>query len=262
MIGVRVQRLALTAGGKRLHDDEARARAIAAEYGLPFVERQDKEPLEPHLLRFEGIFVWERTGLTLWSREGKVRWSEGVAHLRLERLDAGEGGDDHFLRHSELREGDALLDCTLGLAQDALVAARIVGSKGRVVGVEKSRALYVLTTEGLATHDVGPLSARIETVNADAAELLAAQPAKSFDVVSFDPMHERPGRSQPSFEGLRAWADYSELNAQMLEQARRVARRRVVVKGSRYSRDLKKLGLVAQPVARASSTVWAKLDPL
>lgn len=253
--------LALSVASKPGDGDEERARAIAAEYALPFIERGHKQPLEPWLLRYDGVFVSARNGLTLWSRAGELRWAEGLAHLRIQRIDDGEGGDDQLLRHSELVAGESVLDCTLGLAQDALVAARAVGPTGRVVGVEKSRALFVLTTEGLAGHEPGPRACRVETVFSDAVEYLASRPAKSFDVVLFDPMHERPGKAQPAFEGLRAWAEYDELTAETIEAAKRVARRLVLVKGSRYSQDLKKLGLTAERPGHASTVVWAKVLP-
>lgn len=253
--------LALTVANKPGEGDADRARAVAAEYGLPFLERERGQPLEQWIQRYDGVFVWARNGLTLWSRDGQLRWSEGVAHLRVERIDDGDGEDDHFLRHARLRPGDAVLDCTLGVAQDALVAARAVGPTGRVVGVEKSLALYVLTTEGLATHDPGLHSTRVEVVHADSAEFLQAQAAKSFDVVVFDPMHERPAKAQPQFHGMRAWADHAELTAEMISAARRVARRRVLVKGSRYSQDLKKLGLSALPSPPSSSAIWAVVEP-
>lgn len=253
--------LALTVANKPGEGDAERARAVAAEYGLPFLERERGQPLDPWIKRYDGIFVWARNGLTLWSRDGQLRWSEGVAHLRVERIDDGEGDDDQFLKHAQLRAGDAVLDCTLGVAQDALVAARAVGPRGRVVGVEKSRALYVLTTEGLATHDPGLHSTRVEVVHADAADFLQAQAAKSYDVVVFDPMHERPAKAQPQFHGMRAWADYGELTAELVAAARRVARRRVLVKGSRYSQDLKKLSLTPLPSSLSSSAIWAAVDP-
>ena len=247
--------LVVTVANKPGEGDEARAKAVAERYDLPFVPRGFGKALEPILAGHDGVFVSARDGLTLWSKAGKLRWAEGMAHLRIERLDAGEGGDDQFLKHAQLRPGESILDCTLGLAQDALVAARVVGPSGRVVGLEKSRALFILTTEGLASH-----GAAIETIHADAATYLSTLPERSFDVVYFDPMHERPGRAQPSFEGLRAWADYAELTRETVEAARRVARRLVLVKGSRYSKDLRKLGLEAEKPAHSSTVIWARVD--
>lgn len=241
--------------------DEQRARELAARHGLQFVPRKWKEPMESLLERHPLVFVPARNGLTLWSKEGTLRWALGMAHLRLMRFEEGDR-TDQFLRHAELREGDRVLDCTLGLAQDALLAARVVGQKGAVVGVEKSLPLFVLTSEGLRTHAFPEKSARIEVVHADAAEFLRAQPAKSFDVVIFDPMFEKPQKSQPQFDGLRRFADYAPLTPEMIADAQRVARRHVLVKGARYSNDLKKLGLAHERAPHAASVVWARVAAL
>jgi 16S rRNA (guanine1516-N2)-methyltransferase len=198
--------------------------------------------------------VIERGRVSLWDRQGPLRFHEGMAALRIKRIDAGET-DDTFVRVAELRAGDQLLDCTLGLAQDALVAARVVGPEGRVVGVEKSRPLALIASEGLAG-----IGSRIEVVHGDALEHLRRLPSKSFDIVYFDPMFEKPRKAQPSFEVLRRHADHSPVTPEHLEEAKRVARRSVVVKGAKYSQDLRKLGLTALALSRFSDVAWARID--
>ncbi len=206
----------------------------------------------------EAFLVFDSEGVVLRHGEGALRFTPGMAHLRVKRISAGEQ-DDFLLRFSELRPADAVLDCTLGLAGDALVAARAVGEQGRVVGLEKSLAIYAVVSEGLAAHAYAPGSCRIEPVHADAAAYLGQLPPASFDVVLFDPMFERPRRASPTFELLRRFADYAPLTPEMLESARRVARRWVVVKGSRYSTDLKKLGLRPEAPPRHATVVWARV---
>jgi 16S rRNA (guanine1516-N2)-methyltransferase len=227
-----------------------RARAAATRWGVPFARREPFERLWP---RFEALLVFGRDGVTLWDREGRLRWSPGIAALRLQRIEAG-ALDDTFLRVTELRSGESILDCTLGLGQDALVAAHAVGPKGRVVGLEKSLPLYAVVSEGIRGH---PLGRRIEPVHADAAQWLATQARGAFDVVFFDPMFTRTRGSSGDFATLRRFADHSPLTGTMLEHARRVARRAVVVKGARYSQDLSKLGLRPQLSRRFASVDWA-----
>ena len=96
---------------------------------------------------------------------------------------------------------------------------------------------------------------------ADAAAYLARAEDHSFDVVLFDPMFGRPRKSSAAFAAMRRHADHSPLTAAMLEDARRVARRRVVVKGSRYSSDFKALGLLAAPARPNATVLWATLPP-
>jgi 16S rRNA (guanine1516-N2)-methyltransferase len=253
--------LAVTTSGQPLPALEARARERAQAWGLPFHPRPARSPLAPLLATVADAFlVFGRDGVTLWDAQGHFGFHPGLAHLRLQRLAAGEG--DTLVRMADLREGDAVLDCTLGLAQDALVAARAVGPRGRVVGVEKSLALHAVVSEGLRRQ--GPLAdaCPVEPVHADAHTFLCAQGPRSFDVVLFDPMFAKARPSQPSFEVLRRHAEHARLAPETLEEARRVARRWVVVKGARYTDDLSRLGLAPLPGSRFASVAWARTPAL
>lgn len=253
--------LAVTTSGKPEDTVVARAHAAARQWGLPFIPRRKKEPLGPLLeSAAEAFIVFERESVSLWDREGSFSFNPGMAHLRRLRILSGQvGGDDALVRVAGLRAGDQFLDCTLGLGQDALVAALVVGPSGRVVGLEKSLALHAVVSEGLNAYDYGPDSARVEPVLADAHAYLRALPSGSFDVVFFDPMFEKPKKSQPSFEMLRRFAEHAPLTPETLAEARRVARRWVVVKGSKYSDDLTKLGLEAEPGSRYTSVIWGRV---
>ncbi|MDQ3264221.1 MAG: class I SAM-dependent methyltransferase [Myxococcota bacterium] len=255
-------RLAVTTSASVSPALERSARSAAQGWGLPFVVRRPKEALEKLLaLHAEAFLVCERQRVTLADGEGSIHFHPGLAHLRIKGLDGGDPNDT-FGRITGLSQGESILDCTLGLAQDALMAARLVGPTGRVVAVERSLSLYAVMSAGLAHHDPGPRSARVTPVYAEAGEFLRQQPDRSFDVVYFDPMFEKPRAAQPSFELLRRHADYSPLTPEVLQEARRVARRLVVVKGSRFSQDLKKLGLTPVVLSRSASIAWGKLDPL
>ena len=252
-------RLRVTISGAPEAGVLAEARAAAARLGLPFVERRAKAPLH-RLLEGDrdALLVFERDHVSLWDREGHFRWSPGMATLRLLAFERGD--EDNLVSAALLREGESLLDCTLGLGQDALVASRAVGPKGRVVGVEKSPALHAVVSCGLRRLGPLPGACVIETVCADAGGVLASAAPSSFDVVLFDPMFGRPGKAQPAFEMLRRHADHSPLTPELLEAAKRVARRAVVVKGAKYSDDLRKLGLTALPTRRYSVLSWARVD--
>ncbi len=255
--------LAVTTNGVVPPEVVRRARQAAKRWGLPYVERRRKAPLWPLLEKVaEAFLVFSKVDVVLWDGAGSLGFQPGIAHLRVKRLDAGVMDEDTFLRVTELKPGEAVLDCTLGLAQDGLVAARAVGPEGRVVGLEKSLALYAVMSEGLDAYDFGPRSSRIDVRHEDAAAFLARQPTGSFDVVVFDPMFERPAKAQPSFEVLRRFADHTPLTEEMLAEARRVARRLVAVKASKHSGDFARLGLTPVPLSRYASVAWARVPAL
>ena len=250
--------LAVTTSAKPTPQSLAQAEAASRQWGVPLFLRRHKRGMSEWLEeRADALLIFGHDGVTLWDREGHHGFHGGMAHLRRMRLAAGE--PDTFVRVAELRKGDAVLDCTLGLGQDALVASLAVGPQGRVVGVEKSLPLAALAAEGLKLYELGPDSCRIEVVHADAHEYLRTLPSRSFDVVVFDPMFAKPRKAQPGFDVLRRFADHAPLTPEALQEARRVARRWVVVKGARYTDDLKKLGLTPQPGSRYKEVAWGRV---
>jgi len=239
-----------------------RAKAAAQELQAPYLERQHKVPLESWLGSVaERLVVFEADAVSLVDAEGTLRFSPGLAHLRIKQLDRGVQ-EDMLVRHARLEPGDAVLDCTVGLAADAQVAARLVGPGGSVTALEKSPALYLLVRHGLGLLRRHPQSAAIQVLHADATEYLRQAATGSFDVVLIDPMFARTRKSSAAFEALRRHADYSELTAEMVREAQRVARKAVVIKASRYSSDLKKLGIRAEPARPGATVLWARLPAL
>lgn len=240
----------------------ARAERAAREAGVEYVARHHKLPLKMLLAEHaDALVVFEADAVSLVDAQGTLRFSPGLGHLRVKQLDAGVQ-EDMLLRVGQLREGERVLDCTLGLGADAQVAARLVGPTGAVTALEKSPALYLLVRYGLEGLPRHPRMAGIQVVHADAAEYLRAQPPGAFDVVLIDPMFERKRKSSAAFETLRRHADYAPLTRETVAEAQRVARRVVVLKGSRYSRDFKKLGIQPEPARPNATVLWARLPGL
>jgi hypothetical protein len=92
--------------------------------------------------------------------------------------------------------------------------------------------------------------------------VLRAMPPGSVDVVLFDPMFGRALAAQPGFDMLRRLADPSPLTTQVLTEARRVARRVVLIKSARYSAALRSLGLRPEWASRSAPVVWARVAAL
>lgn len=253
--------LAVTTSAQPRKELISRAQAAARAWSVPFIPRRAGEGIADWLgTRAEALLIFGHDGVTLWDKEGHHGFHAGMAHLRRRRLAEGDTSDT-FVRMTELRKGDAVLDCTLGLGQDALVASLAVGPTGRVVGLEKSLALYGLASAGLEQYELGPDSCRVEVLHADAREYLRTLPARSFDVVFFDPMFSKPRKAQPGFDVLRRFADHAPLTPETLDEGRRVARRWVVVKGSKHSDDLRKLGITQESGSRYTDVIWGRISP-
>ncbi|WP_242339836.1 MULTISPECIES: class I SAM-dependent methyltransferase [Anaeromyxobacter] len=260
-------KLAVTTPLRPSPAEEASARAAAARHGLLFCARGNRSL---DAVRAE---AGADALLVLSARHAALRvdgaehvWSPGMGALRAKRVAAAARGEDAgppdpFLAAADVRPGDAILDCTLGLGADALVAAVAVGPDGRVVGLEASPALAAWVAEGLARH-ADPAARRIEVRPEEHAVALAALPPRSFDVVVFDPMF-RHARAEPGgFDLVRRLAEGRPLAPDAILAARRVARRWVVVKDGAPGWDLARLGLVPLPSARGAHRYYARLGGL
>ena len=146
------------------------------------------------------------------------------------------GGSDHFLSAVDLSPGETLLDCTLGFASESALASLALGETGKVVGLESEPVLAEITRRGLQTFVLrsAPLTAalrRIEVITADNHLYLEFCETNAFDVVYFDPFFdERLSGSEASISPLFVFGNPTPLSPDAVEDARRVARRRVVIK--------------------------------
>lgn len=249
--------LAVALSGSTDASLRAEAEACAARWGLPLLLRERKAPLHGLLARAKVLVVFAEDAVSLRDSHGQARGGAGLAALRLKEIAKGRA-DDPLQRVGELAPGEQVFDATLGFAQDARVAARLVGPGGAVLGVESSLPLAVLSDATLRREGSIAASAPIEVRHADSGAVLRAMLPGSVDVVLFDPMFGRALSAQPGFEMLRRLADPSALTPEMLAEARRVARRVVLIKSARYSPALRSLGLKPEWASRSAPVVWAR----
>ena len=146
-----------------------------------------------------------------------------------------------------LQPGMQVLDCTLGLGADAIVASFAVGDGGSVTGLEASPLIAAVVGYGLAhfvaeNYPIQEAMRRIQTVQTDYLAYLKAQPDASVDVVYFDPMFRHPLRESVQLAPLRTSADHRPVSLGAMEEAKRVARQRVVLKENSRSLEFARLG--------------------
>ncbi|MEL7368782.1 MAG: class I SAM-dependent methyltransferase, partial [Myxococcota bacterium] len=202
----------------------ARAADVASRCGAPFVERASLEQLKQ---RADCLYIVGRKEEFLYGAAGRFVAGEGL--LKLKRLD----GLAHPLIRAVAPEDTAtrtVFDGTLGGAQDALHLAFMAGLT--IDGVDASPALVCLVEDFLrrAADRWGDAAGRVRPKIGDSAQVLRTLPNDAYDVVYFDPMFDRAMPSQPDFQVLRQLAHLAPLSNEMLTEAVRVARQRVVVK--------------------------------
>ena len=215
------------------------AKAMAAQLGVAYVERPHNQVLEAFMAAqgLAAVIVLEKDGPRIHSEHGTFAYHPGMAEIRVQQL--LRGAPDHLVRALYLHPGARVLDCTLGLASDAAVAACVAGPTGRVVGLEASLLLHFAVQHGLAHYECKtPLLTaalrRVEAVHAVAAEYLATCAPNSFDVVYFDPMFRHPVQGYKAMEALRPLSLEEPLARSTVELALKVAPRVVIKERSEY----------------------------
>jgi len=230
------------------------ARELAARFGLRFESREGRT-LEQLLAGKAPVLILAEKRADLYEQGRSFRATPGMAHLRVLRARRGE--IDPLVAAAGLKAGDSVLDATLGLGGDALVAAHATGA--RVTALEEDGLLGAFTQAGLRRLQKhgGEPAKLIDIIHADHREWLGKQKDNSFDVVLFDPMFRRAGKDAgQSFDLLRAHANHAPLDLQTLKEARRVARRGVLVKDAAPGFELHRLGLKPQQTRRSAAIAF------
>ena len=225
------------------------AREAAARLEIEFVERRDRSIED--LARAYGvdeIIIAKKNTLRLLTidERGEVReifFHPSTAHLRIKALRAGDG--DRMVDAMGLTEGMRVLDCTLGLGADSIVASYV--SRCEVVSIEINPLMAYVVEHGLRTFEgdgrhVIEAMRRVRVLNADYIDVLRAEPDDSFDVVYFDPMFRHALERSSALNVIREAADHRRVSVEAIEQAKRVARCRVVLKENARSLEFERLG--------------------
>ena len=217
----------------------ARAKAISNRHRLRLVARRRLTLAK--LLREEqaNLLVASSEGIHYVTGKATLRYHPGMARVRIHNLISGRG--DPMVQAMGLEPGLSVLDCTLGLASDAAVASYVVGPEGKVVGLEHCLPVYLVVSHGLANYEekkaiLREALRRIELRWTDCADFLANVEPGRFDVIYFDPFFDEPVEASSGIAPLRLVAKRAAGPLEeALEEARRKAGLRVVVKGRRGS---------------------------
>ncbi len=244
--------LAITATQRAWGRRAAAVEAASARWQAPVVAN-----LRMGMEMAEAVIVFEASGVRLCDGLGDVRFSHGMAALRAGRVSSG--GRDALVEAVDLRAGDRVLDGTLGLGRDALVAAAAVGPTGSVTGVESALPLAALVAEGLALLPPPWRSAPLRIRHDDVRRHLEHS-ADRYDVVIFDGMFRTAKRAHPEFELVRRHAQPAPVDDGLLQLARRRANRAVAIKVG-HSRELADLHEPLTIVAQTRTATWAIARP-
>ncbi len=235
----------VTVGHKAKPEHFKLAREMAEKLGVPFSERGNTSLAALRERYGVSCVMVVKEKLVVDTEGGELFFHPGMAHLRLKNLRHGER--DHLMDAFGLVAGMRVLDCTLGMGADAIVESFGAGETGEVIALEQSPVVAALIAHGLQTAEgEHPMTVaamrRVRVICADYLDFLRMQPDKSFDVVYFDPMFRHPFTESAGIHPLRFLADPRPVSEEAVDEARRVARCRVVLKESSKSGEFARLG--------------------
>lgn len=220
--------------------------AFLEESGIPLVRREP--PSLEELIKIhsaEGVVVWQESGPVLYIQGEKFYFHPSMAKNRL-AMWRKKGIPDSLATVCGFTGSDRVLDSTLGLGADAIVAS-FFNPAGEVVALESSPAIAFVIKWGMRLYQsrmpwLDEAIHRIKVVHAEHGKYLADQADKSFDIVYFDPMFRKPQLKSQALAPLRLLANHVPLSEPIISEAMRVARKRVVIKEMFSSGELERLG--------------------
>lgn len=217
-----------------------KAKIIAEELDIAYIKRENFS-IEKVILKEEVdyLLVVEKHKLVIRGLDSTLFWHPNMSELKIKSI--RQGNKETIIEATKLEEGSSILDCTLGLAGDSLVFSTIVGKSGVVVGTEINKYIAYLTKKGLENYIDN--ETEIKVINESYKKYLLKQDDNSFDVVYFDPMFKEPNKKSTTINSFRNFADHKGINKEILNEALRVCKKRVVVKERRGYNDFKNLGI-------------------
>jgi 16S rRNA (guanine1516-N2)-methyltransferase len=237
---------------------------FAKNLGVPFAERNDLSlKTLADVLKVRGLVVVATNRVSYFEGGQEFFFHPGLASLRIKELKNGK--TDQMIKAMSLHPGDNVLDCTLGLGSDAIVASFVTGTEGRITGLEDSCVIAALVQHGLTTYpepekDLALAMRRIRVINVNYKEYLAGLAPRSYDIVYFDPMFRIPRRHSPAMDTISTLANPHPLDRETVDLALKAAARRVVMKERRGSTEFQRLGFHRIEGGRYAPVVYGVIE--
>ncbi len=224
-----------------------RAIAIAQELGCTYWDRPEGRLSDfIHARGLGALVVVGKRDIVVHTPHARLRHHPNAAVLRV--INMLRNRRDTFVELAQLAPGDHLLDCTCGMGADAIAAAHAVGTGGSVRALEASPLLALLTRCGMQRYQHPNHSAvtaamrRVHVSNARYQDMLPTYPDNRVDVVYFDPMFSQTVTDSNGLELVRTFAQTGLPQQIDIAEAKRVARRCVLMKDQMPGRTLQALG--------------------
>ncbi len=231
-------------------------------YPMPYVERKKLTLKNLFQIYNCPIIIVTNARIIYATETGQLYFHPNLAQVRSKRIELGQS--DAMLSACGLSKGMRFLDCTMGLGSDSLIASQVVGADGEIVSLESSSIIHMIVSMGMRFYPFeNPLLAqaasRIKSKHIHYLDYLKNTNDNAFDVVYFDPMFDESIKEDTPLEALQMVADYNSLDIETITEAKRVAKKYVIMKNHYTSDRFRSLGFT-QLVRKTSQFHYGVID--
>ena len=219
----------------------ARAQALALDLGADYQPRS-KLSLAKCLERFGPFYLLYKDRLSFINADAsELTFHPDTAALRYKA--------PHDALVSLLgKSPKTILDTTMGLASDSLVMA---AAGNQVTALESQEVIFQVVSRGLASYQTDDKQLEkamrsIKAIKSDSLSFLKAQADNSFDIIYADPMFSETIKESENLEAIKPLANGSRLTEEWLNEAKRVAREKIIIKAHFRDTVFEELGFERQ----------------
>ncbi|MEN2766306.1 class I SAM-dependent methyltransferase [Ornithinibacillus xuwenensis] len=239
----------ITTAGRTSIDLISKAKRLASSFGLSYKDRKGVSVDRLKEIYHDDIAIVgkDRLVISTLANETNLFFHPNLAMIRAKRIFKGE--EEPFIKSARLTEGMSVLDCTLGLASDSIIASIAVGESGSVTGIEGNHTLYFLAKEGLSSFSSGhklfdEAMRKVKVIHQEHFTYLQQAKSDSIDVIYFDPMFESAIENSDGINAIRKQVLTTEITPAVIAEAKRVAKQRIILKDHWKSERFDKLGFI------------------
>ncbi|ADU30671.1 class I SAM-dependent methyltransferase [Evansella cellulosilytica] len=252
-----MDRLIVTTAGRPSEGSINEAKNVASELDCRYVVR-NKRSIGAMITTYHAavlVVAKDKLLLQAYANSPPFFFHPNAAMIRAKHWIKAK--EDPLVQACKIKQGDSFFDATLGLGSDAIVASLATGINGSVFGAEYSKVISYIVKTGLKGYESGNSEVnqamrRISVIHDSHVTILQSMEDKSVDIVYFDPLFEEVVEGSHGFDSMRPYTVRLPITDETITEAKRVAKKRVVLKDHFRSKRFMKLGFKVQ--VRPSAT--------
>lgn len=227
----------ITTNIKENEDLINKAKELAIYFKTIYIKR-DKLRITELIQKYHNILVVYKEKVVYYNESGEqLFFHPDTAIIRIKNK-------NDALIDMIAKVNQTILDMTMGLARDSIVMS-YYGNK--VTALEKNQMIHYIVSNGLKnflTKDekLNEAMRNIQTYHIDSYEFLKLADTNAYDVIYIDPMFTNSIKYSTNLQTISHLASKDSLTAALLEEMKRVASKKIIIKAHNLDPVFEKYG--------------------